>query len=178
MSRSRILSLAPALAALTFALTASAGLELKGKPKPSVNFTAIGPGGLKIDGSGDELSLKEEGDKLIFKASVKKLKTGIGLRDNHLRKYIEADKWPDASFVVDKSKVKMPGKGKAKGKFRLHGVTKELDVDYSVDSKDGGYSVTGTTEINLDHFKIEQPCYLGVCVDKDVKVSVSFHVKK
>jgi hypothetical protein len=28
----------------------------------------------------------------------------------------------------------------------------------------------------MTHFKLEQPCYLGVCVDKEIKVKVKFKV--
>jgi len=173
---SRLVKLAPAFIALTFALTASAGgLEVKGSP--SVKFTAVGPGGLKIDGTADDLKVKEDGGKLVFKASLKNLKTGIGLRDKHTKKYLDVEHWPDASLVVDKDKVKYPGSGSGTGKFKLHGVTKEQRFEYSVDKSDGGYSVTGKLSINTDDYKIEQPCYLGVCVDKTVKIDVSFKVK-
>jgi polyisoprenoid-binding protein YceI len=179
---SRLAKLAPALAALTFALTASAGgLEIKGSP--TVKFTAIGPGGLKIDGTGDDLKAKEEGGKLIFKASLKNLKTGIALRDKHTKKYMGIDQWPDASLVIDKDKVKFPTdkkvSGKATGKFKLHGVTNEKqEFTYTAEKTDGGYSVGGKLTINTDDYKIEQPCYLGVCVDKDIKIEVSFKLKE
>jgi polyisoprenoid-binding protein YceI len=177
---SRLGKLAPALAALTFALTASAGgLEVKGTP--SVKFTAVGPGGLKIDGSGDELKVKEDGGKLVFKASIKNLKTGIGLRDKHLKKYLEVEQWPDASLVVSKDKVKFPDdkkvSGNASGKFKLHGVEREEKFDYTAEKKDGGYAVSGKLTIDTDNYKIEQPCYLGVCVDKKIKIDVSFKLK-
>ena len=176
---SRLAKLAPAFIALTFALTASAGVELKGTP--SVKFTAVGPGGLKIDGSGDELKVKQDDGKLIFKASLKNLKTGMGLRDKHLKKYLNVEEWPDASLVVDKDKVKYPEGKKASGtitgKFRLHGVTHDEKVEYTAEKKDGGYDVTGKLSINTDDYKIEQPCYLGVCVDKKVKIDVSFKLK-
>jgi len=177
---SRLAKLAPALAALTFALTASAGLEVKGTP--TVKFTAVGPGGLKIDGTGDELKVKQDGDKLVFKASIKNLKTGIGLRDKHLKKYLEVEQWPDASLVVDKDKVKFPDDKKvsanATGKFKLHGVTRDEKFDYTAEKKDGGYSVSGKLTIDTDNYKIEQPCYLGVCVDKKIKIDVSFKLKE
>src|SRR5262245_48072365 len=138
MPMSRLGKLAPVLAALTFALTASAGAEVSGKP--TVKFTAVGPGGLKIDGTGDDLTAKEDGGKLIFKASLKNLKTGIGLRDKHTQKYLDTAQWPDASLIVDKDKVKYPDKGSvdsnATGKFKLHGVSK--DVPFKYKAKKGG----------------------------------------
>jgi polyisoprenoid-binding protein YceI len=178
---SRVVKLAPAFVALTFALTASAGgLEVKGTP--SIKFTAVGPGGLKIDGSADELKAKEEGGKLVFKASLKNLKTGIGLRDKHTKKYLDVEHWPDASLVIDKDKVKFPeGKkvsSNATGKFKLHGVSKDEHFEYTAEKAGDGYDVTGKLTIDIGDYKIEQPCYLGVCVDKKVKIDVSFKLKE
>jgi polyisoprenoid-binding protein YceI len=157
------------------------------KGTPSVKFTAVGPGGLKIDGTGDELKAQEDGDKLVFKASLKNIKTGIGLRDKHTKKYLDVEQWPDASLVVEKSKVKYPEgskvSGSGTGKFRLHGVTRDEPFSYTAEkNKDGEYVVTGSVGkkdvgINIENYKIEKPCYLGVCVDPNVKVSVSFKVK-
>lgn len=177
---SRLVKLAPALAALTFALTASAGgLDVKGSP--SVKFHATGTGGLRIDGEGKDLKISEDGGKLVFKTSLKGLKTGIGLRDGHCQKYLDTANWPDASLTVAKDKVKFPKDGKvsssATGEFRLHGVTKSKKFDYTAEKDGGGYKVTAKFDVDILEHKIEQPCYLGVCMNKDVKVEVEFKAK-
>ena len=125
----------------------------------------------------------EEGGKLIFKASLANIKTGIGMRDNHTKKYLGTEQWPDASLTVDKSAVKMPEDGKktagnAPGQFRLHGVTRDVKVAYSVERHGAEYAVDGHFGVDINDHKIEKPCYLGVCVDPKVKVDAKFKLKQ
>jgi polyisoprenoid-binding protein YceI len=176
--RYRMSSFATALAALTVALAASAdSYDVVGKS--DIGFTATGPGGLKINGTADNLSAIDQGETLVFKASLKNVKTGIGLRDTHTKKYLATDQWPDASLTVAKSAIKMPEDGKKSsgtvpGKFRLHGVTRDAKVHYSAERTGGTYTVGGHFNVNIVDHKIEQPCYLGVCCDTNVKVHAKF----
>src|SRR5262245_7082206 len=82
-----IVQFAPALVALTFALTASA--EVPKLEKSSVAFTATGPGGLKINGTGNKVSVAKDGGGVKFTSSIKNMKTGIALRDKHLNKALK-----------------------------------------------------------------------------------------
>ncbi|HEX6275555.1 MAG TPA: hypothetical protein VFZ53_21085, partial [Polyangiaceae bacterium] len=86
---SRVAKLAPVFAALTFSLTAAADRDLPKAKDPDVTFRATGTGGLKINGTGSNLSIFEDKGKIVFKVSLKDLKTGIGLRDGHTQKYLE-----------------------------------------------------------------------------------------
>lgn len=55
----------------------------------------------------------------------------------------------------------------------MNGKTKDLPVTYKVDGKD----VTANFTVHITDFDIEQPCYLGVCCDKDVAVTVKLTLK-
>jgi polyisoprenoid-binding protein YceI len=168
----------PALAVTAFALTASAGLpEVSGS---KVEFHAVGPGGLAIDGTGEAVTV-EKGKKdgsVAFKTSLQNLKTGMSLRDKHLKKYIDVEHWPNASMTLDESKLKDAASGKElNGTLKLHGVEKSVKVKYTAKKAGGGHHVDANFDVFLPDFKIEQPCYLGVCVDKTVKVTVHFDIK-
>lgn len=178
----RLSSLAPALALFTVALAAAADTyDVVGTP--DLAFTAVGPGGLKINGTSDSMKAFEDQGKLVFKVNLTNIKTGIGLRDNHTKKYLGTDQWPDASLTVDKSAVKIPEDGKkssgsAPGKFRLHGVTRDVKVAYTVEKHGSDFAVEGHFGVNIIDHKIEKPCYLGVCVDDNVKVDAKFKLKQ
>lgn len=181
MARPRIAPLLPALVALTVAFSADAGgkYRMHDKEKPAVKFSVGGPAGLKIDGTSKELTVSDDGSKILLKASVTNLDTGMGLRNKHLKKYIGAEQFPAASLEVDKSSIKIPEKGasegSATGKFRLHGVTKDKTFKYKVKRGDGGaLEVSGSFEVDITEHNIEKPCYLGVCTDTKVKVTASF----
>jgi polyisoprenoid-binding protein YceI len=179
----KISSLLPALAITTFALAAVADGKCRVIDKPKISFTAVGPGGLKIDGTGEDLKVDDDGKRLLLKASVKNLKTGIGLRDNHTRKYIEAEKYPEATLKVDRSSLKFPedkkkSEGSATGKFKLHGVEKDLTFNYTASRHGSDLIVTGRTKIDIKDYNIEKPCYLGVCVDTGVTIAVNFKLRE
>lgn len=176
--RHRLLSLMPAIIATTVAFTAAAdGYDVVGKPE--LGFTAVGPGGLKINGTSSQLTTIEQGDSVVFKAALTGIKTGIGLRDNHTKRYLDTEHWPDASLAIAKGALKLPEDGKktggsVPGKFRLHGVTRDVKVAYTIERHGGDYLVDGHFTTNIIDHKIEKPCYLGVCVDEHVKVNAKF----
>lgn len=168
-------------AGLTYAAIASAALSGVGESK--VQFEAVGPGGLKIEGEGTSLSASETAGTLKVSASLTGLKTGISLRDEHLQKAINASKHPNATLEVSRSALKFPEDNKsvqsgAVGKFTLNGTTKDVKFGYKVERTGSDYHVQGLATIDITQFNLEKPCYLGVCVDKDVKVKVKFKLRE
>jgi polyisoprenoid-binding protein YceI len=166
---------------LTCAFAAHAAFSSVGES--SSGFRAVGPGGLKIDGTGSGIKVTEAGGTLTITAPVNNLKTGMSLRDDHLKKAINADKHPTASLAVPRSSLQVPEDGKAvtssaTGKFTLNGVTKDVKFDYKVNRTGSDYHVQGKTQIDITTFKIEKPCYLGVCVEKDIQVKVQFKLRE
>lgn len=175
-----VLRFAAAAAALSFALAASANFASIGAA--DVKFQAIGPAGMKIDGTSEKLSASEADGKLTISASLTNLKTGIGLRDKHLRGYLKTNQHPQATLVVERSKLTVPAdnqtvKGKAKGDFTLNGVTKPVEFKYQAKRTGSDYHVQGITKIDIRDFKVEVPCYLGVCVEPQVSINVKFKLR-
>ena len=120
---------------LGLAVPLAASAEFRSAGDDEVRFLARGPAGMKISGEASDLKASEKGGKLRIKVPVDDLKTGIGLRDKHLKKYIKSRKHKKAVLVVERSKLKLPGndktvKGSAKGEFTLAGVTKPLKFTY------------------------------------------------
>jgi polyisoprenoid-binding protein YceI len=179
-SRFPLPALAATCMALSFALTASA--DFKSIDTPEVGFLVGGPAGLKITGTSSDLSAAETGGKLTVVTPLKNLKTGIGLRDEHLKKYLEVETYPNAKLVIDRSKLKLPddnqsGDGDATGDFTLHGVTKPLAFKYHAKRTGSDYHIQGLATIDITQFGIKQPCYLGVCTDTEVKLKVKFKLR-
>ncbi len=124
------------------------------------------------------------------------LKTGIDMRDGHLRsdKYLDTEKYPKASLKI--TKIELGGKNsikpgetaaiKATGLFTIHGVTKPVDiaakVGYFPENKELGpmgypgemLNVDGGFVIKLADFNIERPQMLILKLSEDVTVSVNF----
>jgi polyisoprenoid-binding protein YceI len=147
-----------------------------------VRFLATGPAGMKINGTGSDLKANEADGQLTIKVPVTHLKTGIGLRDKHLKKYLETDKHPNAQLSVARSSLKLPEdnqdtQAKGSGSFTLHGVTKTLPFSYKAKRTGSDYHVQALATVDIRDHGIEVPCYLGVCVDPLVKLKVKFKLR-
>ncbi|MBK9001258.1 MAG: YceI family protein [Myxococcales bacterium] len=169
------------LAAISVSLAASAALEDAGDVE--VRFLAVGPAGMKINGEASELKAKEKNGKVTLEVPVTNLKTGIGLRDKHLKKYLEVGKYPSATLEIDRSKLKFPENDKtvrasATGSFTLHGVTKPLKFQYKALRTGSDYHVQALATVDIRDHDVEVPCYLGVCVDPDVKLKVKLKLRE
>ncbi len=174
MRPSHCLLLVPVALVTLFA--ASAGAKLTGSGG-SVEFTAVGPAGLKITGRGKGVAASEEGSNVVVTVPLTTLSTGIGLRDAHMRdKYLETAKYPNAILSVPRTALSLPagGSGDAAGTLTLHGKQRPVKVHYEAKKQGAGYAVTGTTRIDMTAFGIEQPSFAGATVKPDVDITVSF----
>jgi polyisoprenoid-binding protein YceI len=168
-------------AALTLAYAASARLEDAGDVE--VLFLATGPARMKISGAASDLKASEKDGKLTITVPLTNLKTGIGLRDRHTRRYLHTDKYPEATLVVARSKLKFPENdkstsSKATGDFTLNGVTKPLGFHYLANRTGSDYHVQALATVDIRDYDIKIPCYLGVCVDPEVKLKVKFKLRE
>lgn len=172
-------ALSALLAVSLTALSASAALRSYGVSQ--VRFHADGPAGMDIDGKSDELSVSEKDGVVKVRARLTNLKTGISLRDKHLRGYLNTDKYPVATLSVPRTALKVPAAGgkvesTATGDFTLHGQTRKVPFKYKASAKNTSYRVQGSIKIDIRDFGVEVPCYLGVCVKPEVDVRVRFHL--
>ncbi len=170
------------LSTLVLALSSPSIAAFKSKGEPEVGFVAVGPAGLKINGKTSKLTAVERDEVLSVKVPLTNLETGIGLRDKHLRKYLDVAKYPTAALNVRRSQLKVPEDGKsssgrATGAFTLHGTTKQLPFKYQMKRKGPSYWVRGTSSLDIRDYGIEVPCYLGICVEPTVKLDVKFQLE-
>jgi polyisoprenoid-binding protein YceI len=157
------------------------GHAAKSKPAEArVTFHAAGPAGMKIDGTTNDLDLDDDANgNVVITVGLKGLTTGIDIRDRHMKeKYLEVDKYPNATLTVAKSAVKLPPSGgkavtDVPGTLSLHGQTKSVSVHCEL--KNGSpVGVDGKIHLNMNDFGITIPVYLGVTVKPDVDVDVHF----
>ena len=137
---------------------------------PAGSFTITSSkikGKVYIDGNG-KISAKN------IKVPVKTLKTGIELRDNHLKKKLGHEKDKKAVLLLVEAKG-VSGKGKAK--FRVLNKEQIVDFTYKKVSERLGEA---TFSLKLDTFGISGISYMGVGVKNtvNVKVKLPFKIKK
>ena len=166
-------------------LSANAAIQLTSNPKDGmVEFEAIGrPSMLKIKGAGEGATsnLQFENNMLTgdIRFSLKSLKTGIELRDEHLlNKYLQVGQFAEAKLTFNQfnlpkgfSLVNPTATNQAfKAILNLHNIQKEVSGFYSITSANLGSNAS--FEIRLSDFNIEIPSYLGVKVADIVKIKV------
>jgi polyisoprenoid-binding protein YceI len=150
----------------------------------SATFSGKGPAGFKLEGKTEEVSLLDDGKKVVISVPLATLKTGIDLRDRHMReKYLEVDKFPNAVLEVLWSVIHLPTDGQTStqtvpGKMTLHGKTRDVSVTYTLKRVGEAFEASGTLPLNLKDFDIILPNYLGVTVKPDIETLTSFQFKK
>jgi polyisoprenoid-binding protein YceI len=163
-----------ALATLLFAVPAAAALQKSGSP--AVSFHAVGPGGLAIVGNSGDLSVSDQGGKVVFTTQLNSLSTGISMRDSHMKeKYLETGKFPTATLSIDRAQIQFPkghGDNNLSGQITIHGVTHSVGVHCVADGGDKAANFDCSVNVNMKDFGIEVPSYLGVTVKPNVTISV------
>lgn len=100
---------------------------------------------------------------------ISSLKTGIDLRDDHMRKkYFEMEEFPKAILIEGQG-----SDGKFQGKLQVHGVVRAVQGTYQTSGK----SLEAKFQCKLSDFKIQEAKYMGVGVDDEVTVSVKLKGK-
>ena len=112
-----------------------------------------------------------------FFVDLETLDTGIGKRDKDMRETLETDEYPFAEFF---GKLVTPFKSdsegaqavRAEGTFTVHGVTREIAVDGTLQYADGALRLVAHWELNLKDYDIEPPRLLIVKVDEIQKIRI------
>ena len=130
--------------------------------------------------------------KATIKVDVASIRTGIELRDEHLRaeNWLDAKAFPTAEFVItsvsgiDKLKPNETVEATVKGKFSIHGVTKEVTtkakirwVPASAETqankvKGDALRIQATFEVKLEDHKVSIPSIVSLKVAPVVQVNV------
>jgi len=141
-----------------------------------------------IDGyvywKGDSLRAGEVYDtsEVYFEVPLAALRTGIDLRDRHMREnYLHTDRHPYVSFKGKIDRVEPHGdtlRVVASGKVDLHGHQKDYVMNCDVSRADGSYRVDAAFDVKLTDFDIEVPSLMFLKINEIIQVKVSFYVKR
>ncbi len=124
--------------------------------------------------------------KADIKVDVASIDTNIALRNEHLAsdKWLDAKKFPKAHFVVtgisgvDKLKANDLSEVSVKGKFTIHGVSKEMTIKAKVrwtttpGGKGDTLRIQASFVIALEDHKVSIPAIVALKVSPQIKVNV------
>ncbi len=122
------------------------------------------------------------GSGLYFEVDLRKLDTGIGLRNRHMREnYLHTDKYPYAKFTGKITEATPSGdktKVKVQGSMDIHGVKRGMEVTGTISGSGDKLRIRTTFDVRLTHHKIEVPQLMFVKIDENMELVLDFTVKK
>ena len=134
---------------------------------------------LEIEGS--ELALDTSKAKVtagvisgIFSAKVSDMKTGIEMRDGHLRKYLEAEKFPLIELALDPVTVGGGTKKTFSGKLTIHGVTKPVTgiVEFDSNNATARFTIPDITQYGVKGVPTYKNFTIGKSIDVVAKINI------
>jgi polyisoprenoid-binding protein YceI len=149
------------------------------------NVPALGVHG-KSGALQGQARLRQDGGRVVLEAidavvPVKSLGTGIGQRDEHMRKHIftTADgQTPDLHFVADAVACPAPAGRESvcpvAGQLTVRGTARPFNLTLKVRPEGSGYRAAGDGMLKLSDWGIERPSQLGVKTDDEVKLHLEF----
>jgi polyisoprenoid-binding protein YceI len=181
------LSIAALSAAAASAQSGQTAVEVRGGTAAfdaATNVSAIGIHGksaalegratVRDDANGFQIQ------QLEASVPVKTLNTGMGLRDEHMRKHVftTADgQLPDLRFSAQTSTCSGSDKQatcELKGELAMRGTAKPFTITLKVTRESGSFRAIGDGVVKLSTYGIPAPSQLGVTVADDVKLHLDF----
>jgi polyisoprenoid-binding protein YceI len=115
---------------------------------------------------------------------VRTLNTGMGLRDEHMRKYVFTTPdglLPDMRFVAERAVCAGSGAAKScqlSGDMIIRDTPRPFAITLKVSDQGSSFRVTGDGIVKLSTYGIPLPTQLGVTTVDDVKFHVDFVVQR
>ena len=137
---------------------------------------------VKVRDAGDQMMLEQ----VEAWVPVKSIATGMGVRDEHMRKYVfvtQDGKMPDLKFTASEVTCPAARGGEVEcpvaGQLAIRGVAKPFTMVLKVRSEGGGaaFRAAGAGTVKLSDYGIERPSQFGVKTDNLVKLRVDFSGK-
>ncbi|TVP51687.1 MAG: YceI family protein [Mongoliibacter sp.] len=122
---------------------------------------------------------------LDFYIDLNTLKTGIGLRDRHMREnYLETNKYPYAEFtgkIAEGPELKNGESRKvtATGKFTIHGVERKIEVPGTIKRVNNNtVELEANFKVLLGDYKIDIPKVMFYELSEEQTVTIKAELKK
>lgn len=112
-----------------------------------------------------------------FYLDLTTIETGIGKRDKDMRETLETDEYPFAEFYGTLVSPFDPTSNavqsaRVRGEFTLHGKTRQVQIEGTLQMTDDGLEVQAAWELNIKDYGIEPPSLLILKVDKTQYVRI------
>lgn len=141
---------------------------------------------LEFKGKSDHLTgLVDLDENLVdFYVDLTTIDTGIQRRNRDMRNtYLNTDEYPFAEFTGSFSEPVDPefsGKKEVNvtGHFTIHGVEREMEIEGTIEKKDGGLMVEASWTVLLKDHNIDRPRVLFYELAEEQEVNISILLEK
>ena len=103
------------------------------------------------------------------------------MQDHFNEKYMESDKFPQATFKgkisQDISNIKEEVEVNATGELTIHGVTRKIEVKANVSKKEGYTIIKSKIPVVFKNYNVDEPSILTKSVAKDVEIKSILYLK-
>jgi polyisoprenoid-binding protein YceI len=137
-------------------------------------------GRAQIRQSGDAITIEQ----MQATVPVKSIGTGMGLRDEHMRRYVfttQNGETPDLKFAADKSQCSAwtgtESTCQLSGQLSIRGTERPFQMALKVTKAGDQYRALGETIVKLSSYGIPAPSQLGVKTDDEVQLRLEFTAK-
>ncbi len=117
-----------------------------------------------------------EDSTVDFFLDVNTLKTGIGKRDKDMLETLNAEEYPFAEFFGKLESPFNPEEGSrevvAKGEFSIHGETRDLSVEGTIENTSEGLKLNAAWTIDMEDYNIEPPGILFYRVSEKIDIRI------
>lgn len=172
-----------ALFLATCGLAAPAAADWVRQGAAEVQFEAKTNIGIQITGKTQELALEEKEGSVQLTVPLNSVKTGMDMRDSHMRESLEVEKFPHAQLAIPLAALQLPESGKpsegsVQGEMTLHGKTLKVPVNYKLSGEGGTLKVQAQVPLRYTDFGIPLVSRMGAKVKDDLVVKASFEAQK
>ena len=150
-----------------------------------VAFTSRAPL-LEFQGKSNQLAGLVDLDQnlLDFYVDLTTIDTGIRLRNKHMNdSYLETDKFPFAEFTgmlsgLPDLTLSAPQPAVAEGTFTIHGVSREIRVEGTLEAVPEGLQLNAAWTVLLDDYNIRRPKVVFYELAEEQEVEISILLRK
>jgi polyisoprenoid-binding protein YceI len=123
-----------------------------------------------------------ETNEIVFSIPISEFKFKKSLMQQHFNeKYMDTEKFPKSTFQGIVSGFKKEAKGSqqvyATGKLTIHGVTKDVQINGTIDSSDPKLIMKAVFNVKLEDYNITRPQLLWQNIAEQVEVTTLFTFK-
>lgn len=117
--------------------------------------------------------------KMAISILMKSFQFEKALMQEHFNEnYVESDKFPKATFkgeILNFSAIKDSTRVIVKGMLTVHGVSKEISIESTINKVENAILMNGEFFINLSDFDIKIPSIVKRNIAKKIKVNFNFN---